>query len=203
MMKLLDIDTLPPSKVKLIQTCLTLMSARGYESTGVQEILNQAGVSKSNFYYHYPSKEALFLDTLERYIQNFICVALQETLLNKALSPKERMTVFCHHVYDTMASQNCQVGCPFVNLATETSDFFPAFREKLSLFFSKLKAIFVACIAEGIALGEFRTTLNPEQAGQLFLSSFHGSLIFAKTTRQPESIKQTTELLLSLLLTSG
>ncbi|MFM7469280.1 MAG: TetR/AcrR family transcriptional regulator [Vampirovibrionales bacterium] len=199
MMYLPELDTLPPSKAKLIQTCLTLMSAQGYESTGIQEILSQAEVSKSNFYYHYPSKEALFLDTLERYIHGFIHGKLQTTLLNKSLSPKERIYQFCLEVYEVMMCQSCQVGCPFVNLATETSDFFPAFREQLSAFFARFKAFFTACIAEGIAMGEFKPTLNPEEAGALFLSAFHGSLIYAKTTRNPQGIRQNAELLLTLL----
>lgn len=43
-------------------------STSGYEGTGVAEICRKAGVSKGAFYYHFESKEAVFLELLNTWL---------------------------------------------------------------------------------------------------------------------------------------
>lgn len=40
----------------------------GYDATGLAEICRQAGVSKGAFYHHFPSKQAVFLVLLDRWL---------------------------------------------------------------------------------------------------------------------------------------
>ncbi len=57
------------------ETCSRILDAaaasfarNGYERTGVAEICHAAGVSKGAFYYHFSSKQALFLALLQRWL---------------------------------------------------------------------------------------------------------------------------------------
>lgn len=43
-------------------------AAGGYDATSVAKICQEAGVSKGAFYYHFSSKQALFLELLERWL---------------------------------------------------------------------------------------------------------------------------------------
>lgn len=56
------------TRQKILQAALSLFSQSGYDATGVAEICQAAGVSKGAFYYHFPSKQALFLDLLEGWL---------------------------------------------------------------------------------------------------------------------------------------
>jgi len=40
----------------------------GYDATGVAEICRRAGVTKGAFYHHFPSKQAVFLELLNRWL---------------------------------------------------------------------------------------------------------------------------------------
>lgn len=45
-----------------------LFSKSGYDATGVAEICQAAGVSKGAFYHHFPSKQAVFMELINMYM---------------------------------------------------------------------------------------------------------------------------------------
>ena len=57
------------SRKQILDAALKLFSHRGYGATGVNDIAEEAGLSKGNIYHHFPDKEAMFRALLERYFQ--------------------------------------------------------------------------------------------------------------------------------------
>lgn len=82
------------SRQKLIKATIELMSARGFEPMGIQSILESAGVSKSNFYYHFKSKEELCLAALDAMAEQFFNECVDPILTNKSLKPRKRLEQF-------------------------------------------------------------------------------------------------------------
>ncbi|MBE2233911.1 MAG: TetR/AcrR family transcriptional regulator [Anaerolinea sp.] len=56
------------TRERLMQAALASFAERGYDATGVAEICQRAGVSKGAFYYHFASKQALFLALLDQWL---------------------------------------------------------------------------------------------------------------------------------------
>ena len=56
------------TKAHILDAALDCFSERGYDATGVAEICQRAGVSKGAFYYHFASKQALFLTLLDDWL---------------------------------------------------------------------------------------------------------------------------------------
>jgi TetR/AcrR family transcriptional repressor of nem operon len=54
-------------KEQLLQVGLTRFLADGYAATGINTILEQAGVPKGSFYHHFASKEAFAVEVLKLY----------------------------------------------------------------------------------------------------------------------------------------
>jgi AcrR family transcriptional regulator len=52
----------------ILEAATHLFSSTGYDATGVAEICQSAGVSKGAFYHHFPSKQAVFLELLNSYL---------------------------------------------------------------------------------------------------------------------------------------
>jgi AcrR family transcriptional regulator len=52
----------------ILEAATHLFSKNGYEATGVAEICQAAGVSKGAFYHHFPTKQAVFLELLNSYL---------------------------------------------------------------------------------------------------------------------------------------
>ena len=59
-------------KQELLQIAYRMFITRGYENTSVDEIIEEAGIAKGTYYYHFPSKE----QTLEQVID--MMLAAQE-----------------------------------------------------------------------------------------------------------------------------
>jgi len=52
----------------LLDAATHLFSKTGYDATGVAEICQAAGVSKGAFYHHFPTKQAVFMELLNTYL---------------------------------------------------------------------------------------------------------------------------------------
>lgn len=187
------------SRAKLIEATIELMSARGFEPMGIQSILESAGVSKSNFYYHFKSKEELCLAALDAMSEHFFNEFVDPVLTNKSLSPKKRLEKYLKNMSDMMESGACVKGCPFTNLATETSDYVPAFREKISQFFERYQQKLSSCFKEGAELGEFRSDISPHLASQIMLACMNGTMVLTKVHKKPQVMKENIRALMSVL----
>lgn len=56
------------TRQKLLTIAEEMFAKNGYEATGVAEICHAADVSKGAFYHHFPSKNAVFLELLKRWL---------------------------------------------------------------------------------------------------------------------------------------
>ncbi len=54
---------------RILQSALKLFSDTGYDATGVAGICGDAGVSKGAFYHHFETKQSVFLQLLEEWLQ--------------------------------------------------------------------------------------------------------------------------------------
>jgi AcrR family transcriptional regulator len=58
------------TRTRILEAASRLFSNNGYDATGVADICVLAGISKGAFYYHFSSKQALFLALLEAWLKS-------------------------------------------------------------------------------------------------------------------------------------
>jgi len=58
-------------KEHIIQTAARLFHEQGYNLTGINQVIEEAGVAKASLYYHFPSKEDLCVAYLDRRNDNW------------------------------------------------------------------------------------------------------------------------------------
>ena len=61
-----------PTRAALVDAGLQLMLDQGYHRTGIQDVLQAAGVPKGSFYYYFPSKEAFVLEVIAQFAAAYV-----------------------------------------------------------------------------------------------------------------------------------
>jgi len=187
------------NKDKILQTAYKMIYKNGYEQTSVDQIIAKAGVSKSNFYYHFPCKEVLGLAVLEKRIENYVKNVLEPTLSNENLTPYNRLSSFYDQVIGLHENSNCRYGCPFGNLAIELSAKNNKFRLRLEEFFEYWRQRIEHCLAEGIKAGEFSDRFDSQIFSELILSHLHGAVLMSKTYKKINALEKGSKEIINLL----
>ena len=168
---------------KIIGTAAELFHLYGYDGTSVDMLLKNAGVSKSNFYYYFESKEQLGLETLEN-LADYLLKLMSETMLNPDLNPLERLVSFYRNsVYfqpDIFLLPRYP-GCFFGNMALEQSIVNEKFRAALEKFFQECEETVEECIRECVEQGFLYDHIDdPKAMSKLLVSQFEGAILMAK-----------------------
>src|SRR5438876_11299640 len=79
------------SKPKILDAAREMFYRSGYLATSVDDIIAGAQVSKSNFYYHFKSKEDMGIAVLSSRCGEFESV-IAATLCNQSLPPNQRFS---------------------------------------------------------------------------------------------------------------
>lgn len=56
------------TRARILRSALECFSRSGYDATGVAEICAAAGISKGAFYHHFPTKQAVFIELLNAWL---------------------------------------------------------------------------------------------------------------------------------------
>jgi AcrR family transcriptional regulator len=154
---------------KLLEVAVRLFSSRGYAATSVREIVEGAGVSKPVLYYHFGSKEGIYLEIL-----GWLQRTLEETLhghVGATGSARLRLRNLCLDVFDR-ASKNL-AAVRFLNAVFwGPPQGTPPF--DVEAVHRPVQQAFRALAKEGAAAGEFGDTRPEDLAFALI-----GALSFA------------------------
>ncbi len=152
-----------------MDVAVELFTSRGYSATSVREIVEGAGVSKPVLYYHFGSKEGLFLEIMRRLER-----ALAATVENHDAgggTACRRLKRLGLDLYDAFSENTAAVRfliAVFWGPPQGTPEFdVEALHETLTAAFRRL-------VEDGVARGEFRTGAAPDLP-----FAFLGALSFA------------------------
>jgi TetR/AcrR family transcriptional repressor of nem operon len=185
------------SRAKILETAKELFYRRGYLATSVDDIIELAKVSKSNFYYHFKSKEDLGLEVLRNRCQEFNG-GIECSLLNDELSPMDRLGR-CFALVAESREAKTSGGCPFGNLVAEMSEHSERFRQQLSDMFASLAGVIADVVEEGQNRGDIRKDVAAEEISGLIVHTLQGAQLMLKCHRSWEGYTRTMALLLKLI----
>ncbi len=159
----------PNIREHLVDVAIELFASRGYAATSVREIVERARVSKPVLYYHFGSKEGLYLEIMRRLERT-----LEETVASRDAgggTARHRIRRLCLDIYDAFSENTAAVrflNAVFWGPPQGTPDF------DVDSLYEPLVAAFRTLVDEGVARGEFRQGAAPDLSFALL-----GALSFA------------------------
>lgn len=175
------------TKQRLLDKGLEILMHKGYNHTGIQEVLQSVGVPKGSFYHYFKSKHDFGLQILEHYTAK----SSQETaeiLTDPEQEPLQRIRNFFAagraHFEECGYSGGCFIG----NLAQEMGDLCPRFQEVLEDKFEAQRQHFLNCLVEARDNGQLDRSVNCEDMADFLINSWQGALMRMKVAKSPRSL---------------
>ncbi|MCJ2164196.1 MULTISPECIES: TetR family transcriptional regulator C-terminal domain-containing protein [unclassified Pseudodesulfovibrio] len=176
------------TKQRLIEAGAELVHQRGFNNTGLKDILQAAGVPKGSFYFYFDNKETFGIEMVDYYGSQFRAL-IQEVRRNASLSPLEQVRHIFAAFQSHFKTHGYTRGCPIGNLAQEMGDLSKPFREKLLAAMDGMIAAFASILDEAKVLGEIPTDLDSRETAIFMVEAWHGAIIRMKVTNSPEPLE--------------
>jgi TetR/AcrR family transcriptional regulator, transcriptional repressor for nem operon len=178
----------PSTRDLLIDVGLELMRKYGYGATGVQEILDAAGVPKGSFYHHFRSKEEFTAAVLERYVtlEGEHC---REVLENTRQAPLRRLRRYFEDLIRTAGQSAPIQGCLMGSLSLETAGASALLQDCLSSNFTVWQTLIVSVLQEAIEKGDLPKSTRSEALAGFVLNSWEGALLRSQADKSDTPLK--------------
>ena len=126
------------TKDRILEVASRLFYTQGYNATGIQQIIDEAGVSKGSFYTHFKTKDHLALEYLRK--TSSIELGGMKSVVSDIKDPKERFKQFMDIMKEWMISTNYR-GCAFLNMAAEVTDLKSPIRKEAKYHYEGYRAV--------------------------------------------------------------
>ena len=171
------------SKEEIIANGLELIREKGYNNTGVEDILKANSIPKGSFYNFFKSKEDFGIKAIQYYTDQQID-RISEILANKDFSPMDRLRIFYQNNIDFNVEEGCRKGCLIGNMAQEMGGINSAIGEQAEASLRSQVELIKACIMEGQRLGEIREDYSAHDLADTIHNSFYGFILRSKASRE-------------------
>lgn len=169
----------PSHKDTIVQSALAVFHQFGYHASGVQVIVDHAGVPKGSFYNHFKSKDDLGLEVLDAYWSQ--TEPLREALRDTNRPPLDRIDA--HLAAFSVSQSGCLVG----NFTGEMANI-PKFQEALQNIYADWIEDFELCIEQGQKDGTIRNDETAKALAEFVVTSLEGSVLKRKISKDGRNL---------------
>ncbi|MCX7029285.1 MAG: TetR/AcrR family transcriptional regulator [Spirochaetes bacterium] len=153
------------TRTRILQSAMKLFSETGFDATGVAEICGTAGVSKGAFYHHFETKQAVFLQLLEDWLQQ-VDADLQ-TALRESPTVVEGLLGMAARTREVFSAADGRLSILLEFWSQARKD--PVVWERTIAPFRRYRDAFAGIVRKGIAEGSLRP-IDADKAAQALMS---------------------------------
>jgi len=180
----------------ILEVASQLFSKSGYDATGVAEICQAAGVSKGAFYHHFPTKQAVFMELINSYMNS---IEAGFNLMRQQTHDVPQVILQMAEMVGTLF-QSSDIHLPIFLEFWTHANHDPQVWEATVAPYHRYQTYFAEMIQEGIDQGSIKP-VDPHQAARVIVSLAVGllmeSLFNPQVTDWRLEARQSLELLLN------
>ncbi len=183
----------------VLQEGAKIIHQKGFHNTGINEILESAGVPKGSFYFYFKNKEEFGLQLIEYLAPHFSGLA-QKHLQSPGSPYLKKMSAFFDEFQLFFESNHCKLGCPIGNLALEMGDLNENFRKKLDSVMEAMKYEIFEFLKSAQDNQELSPELDIEEVSDFIINSWEGALLRMKVKGEISPLQNFKKIVFAHLL---
>jgi AcrR family transcriptional regulator len=161
------------SRDEILKAAMHLFADRGFHETSMSEVAREAHVSKALIFWHFKTKEELFVAVLNRLLEPyFIDFAEEAGVLDERAQIKKLVEFYLDFVHDNASSVRF-----FLAQMLHDQRFSEGLNEQVLKIYSGYRGMLVELIARAQQKGLCTLRFTPEAAAGFLLSALNGILI--------------------------
>jgi AcrR family transcriptional regulator len=165
---------------RIVVAAARLMQEQGVARTSTEDVRDAAGVSSSQLYHYFSSKERLVEAVIE--YQTASVLGAQREFLGH-LDSMDALRRWRDSLVQIQREFHCEGGCPLGTLSSELAETAPLARRDLELAFAQWEEGIRSGLRSMHERGELRRDADPDQLATAILAAVHGGLLLTQVRR--------------------
>ena len=186
-------------RTELLQTGLRLYGEKGFNGTGIKEIVDEVGVPKGSFYNYFKSKEEYTVEIIQFYSDS-LSILWDDFLKSGPKDPFEALRYSFEMVISHLEHSEVRTGCLIGNLAAEISEVSDLCRQKMHQEMTVWKDRVSKQISQGQAMGTIRDDISTDALTEFLWNAWEGALLNMKIKNSTVPVKECISLLFDFFL---
>ncbi len=178
------------------------LTEKGYSSTGLDDVLSHAQVTKGSFYHYFDSKAAFGQALIDAY-QTYFAQQLDAAFDDRARAPLDRLRAFADQAEAGMARHDFRRGCLIGNLGQEMGTLPEDFRGQLQAVLHDWQERTALCLQEAKACGDLPSDMDCDALAAFFWTGWEGAVLRAKLDRNAAPLRAFSRLFFTLISRQG
>lgn len=175
----LEHDKASETRQRILDAAVNVFAAKGYHATRVDEIVDESSTSKGAVYFHFPSKQDIFLAVIDKFV-GLLEANLAEAMAREAhgIDRVEAALRVCLETFE-------QYGSLAKIFLVQAAGLGVVFEEKLLQIHERFARLIQQHLDGAIAEGDIEP-IDTEVAGQVWMGAIYHVVIRWVRTGQPE-----------------
>lgn len=175
------------TRENILEKSFPIILKKGFQSTGLLEILNAAGIPKGSFYHYFCNKEEFGLELIDYFVRTQ-WDNLYKNLRSGSEPPLIRLKKYFDESLKLFQSMNYEGGCPIGNLAQEMCSTNGAFRNKIESAYKYAIGLFKNILDEAVTNGDLAPHFDTTGWAVFLFNSWEGSIIHMKVSKSADPL---------------
>jgi AcrR family transcriptional regulator len=180
-------------KERVIETASDLFYNQGYNQTGINQIIDEAGVAKASMYQHFRSKEDIAVAYL--IARHTMWMGKLEECVAKEKSPKSKVICVFNYLTEWLTEVNFR-GCGWQNIITDLPSDHDKIKDQAIFHKNELRN----WVREQLMKEEVFTAKEAKDVGDQVIILIEGAIILSQIQKDPWPIKSAKSACKKLLI---
>ena len=170
------------TRKKILLAAFKEIHLYGYQSASVQNIINQAGVTKGALYHHFKSKHEMALALLDEVHTEYV----ERTFIRHLEATDDPISVLIKTLMfqkDQMSDEDVALGCPLDSLAQEMAPIDVQIQNRVERLYQRKLEKLLEAFRRGQAAGNVKPEPCADSIALMVTASMQGCMGIAKSAR--------------------